>query len=289
MGTSVLLPKGPLVSSPVPSDSSSRQPTHRADPAVHEPTEPLHEPATAQSAPQGPRDNDTPPVSDHATPVGEETALGQSTASLPDFSGPTAAERELSAIHREVLGTGKDVMGTADAEEFVREVGREHRNNLVSITLVLAAPAFLFATLWWPFGISPAASFGEANPTLATVVGLSLALVVIVLGVVAHFAPRGRHDILERVDQGNLLPSTESAEYGGELRSTSRSRMLLCRILGALCALAAVACVILVLGAFGNPMAVFGYLALAFVATAAAFAFFYVPFTIRRTARQLGA
>lgn len=286
MGTPVFQLKGPLVSSPAPSDPSSRKPTHRADAATHEPTEPLG----AQRAPQATNADAEPKTQESPqTPQASASDPQPAAAALPDFAGPTAAERELSALHREVLGADTTRMSAADAAEFVAEVGREHRNNLIAITLVLAAPAFLFATLWWPVGVSPAASFGEANPTVATVVGLSIALAVIVLGVVAHFAPRGRHDILERVDRGALVPSDDSVEHGSQLRSASRSRMLVCRILGGVCALAGLVCVVLALSALGAPAPVFGYLALTFVAIAASFAFFYVPFTLRRTARQLGA
>lgn len=222
-------------------------------------------------------------------PAAEERPLTPASNALPDFDALTDAERELAETLSPEPKLAGEPMLRDEAEEFVTESNREHRNNLVSITLVLVAPAFLFATLWWPFGVSGARSFGEKSPTLATVIGPSAALVVIVLGVIVHFVPRDRHGLLEEVEEGELVASDDSAHVGREALASRSTLMLVSRVGGVLAALAAAACVVITVLSIGHVSTVFGFLALTFVAIAACFALFYVPFTIRRTARLLGA
>ncbi|MDO5645332.1 MAG: hypothetical protein Q4G21_06560 [Dermabacter sp.] len=217
---------------------------------------------------------------------GEKAPEAQPTdvlASLPNFAQQSADEQARAASSAETEAAGA-ALARHEAEDFARLSEKEHRSNLVSLALVLFSIPALFFTLWLPLGET---SFAETNPTLATISGIGVALAFIVAGLVVHFAPRARANVLSRVEAGALSPSEESREVAEQVKASTRTRSRLLVAGGVLFALAAVVSAGFAVSALGDASRVFLMIAVALTFVVLAFSCWYLPFTTKRTVTYL--
>lgn len=179
--------------------------------------------------------------------------------------------------------TASEGLTRAEARKFVEHSTKEHVSNLVSFVLVLLAPAALF----WTLAFLP---WTAEDPALATIVGLALALILVIAGLVVHFVvPRKRHDVLEAVEEGHVEPTPESAKVAKAHREKAKPLNAVLLGIGFLAVLASLACAVHAFMTSGFWPRIFLDIGCAFGLAAVAFAAFYWPFTTRRLARHLGA
>lgn len=176
-----------------------------------------------------------------------------------------------------------DGLTRAEARTFVEHSTKEHFSNLVSFVLVLLAPAALF----WALALLPSTA---EDPALSTIVGLVIALILVIAGLVVHFVvPRRRHGVLEAVEGGHVEPTLESAKVAKAHRVKSKPLNAVLIGVGILAVLAALAFAAHAFLSGDLVSRIFLDIGCAFGFAAVSFAAFYWPFTTRRLARHLGA